>query len=96
LAAQHERHDLQNQSQTLVDVVRSAAARFVDPEVAIASGYVPKTFCVTGPERGAMGVHFVNPTLVKDGQLDPEKPEALVYESRQGRLRLVAAEYILR
>jgi hypothetical protein len=86
--------DLQ-QSPTLLDVVRNATAPFVDPEVAIGAGYIPKTFCVSGPNQGAMGVHFVNPTLVTDGALDPERPEALVYESKNGRLRLVAAEFIV-
>ena len=42
-----------------------------------------------------MGVHFVNPGLVKDGLLDPEKHEALAYEPIDGRLRLVAAEFIV-
>ncbi len=92
VAGQHGSHQ---QSQTLVDVAREATAPFVDPEVAIAAGYVPKPFCVSGPNEGAMGVHYVNPTLVTDGQLDPEHPEALVYESRNGRLRLVAVEYIV-
>ena len=77
------------------DIVREATAPFRDPQVAIAAGYVPKSFCVSGPEQGAMGVHFVNPALVKDGLLDPEKPEALVYEPKDGRLRLVAAEFIV-
>ena len=80
---------------TLVDVVRAATAPFVDPEVAMAAGYVPKPFCVSGPNEGAMGVHFVNPSIIPDGKLDPEKPESLVYESKNGKLRLVAAEFIV-
>jgi hypothetical protein len=83
------------QPQTLVDVARAATAQFVDPEVALAAGYVPKPFCVSGPDQGAMGVHYVNAALVTDGQLDPERPEALIYESKNGRLRLVAVEYIV-
>lgn len=90
-AAQPESQQLQ----TLVDVVREATAPFVDPEAAIAAGYVPKPFCVSGPNQGAMGVHFVNPTLVPDGKLDPQRPETLVYESKDGLLRLVAAEYVV-
>lgn len=90
-AGQHEMH----RSQPLVDVVRDATAQFADPQVALAAGYVPKPFCVSGPEQGAMGVHFVNAALVKDGQLDSERPEALIYESKNGRLRLVAVEYIV-
>ena len=85
-AGQHESHQFQAQPPTLVDIVRSATERFLDPEVAVASGYVPKPFCVTGPDQGAMGVHYVNGPLVVDGQLDPEKPESLVYESRNGRV----------
>src|SRR4029077_6682367 len=79
----------------LVDVVREATAPFVDPDAAIAAGYVPKPFCVSGPNEGAMGGHFVKPAIVPDGKLDPQTPEALVYESRNGRLRLVAAEFIV-
>ena len=90
-AAQQESQQLQ----TLVDVVREATAPFVDPDAAIAAGYVPKPFCVSGPNEGAMGVHFVKPAIVPDGKLDPQTPEALVYESRNGRLRLVAAEFIV-
>jgi hypothetical protein len=93
-AAQHAQHGMPPPP-TLVDVVREATAPFLDPEVARAAGYVPKPFCVTGPDQGAMGVHFVNAALVTDGLLDPEKPESLVYESKNGRLRLVAAEYIV-
>ena len=91
-AGQHEMH---RSPQPLVDVVRDATAQFADPQVALAAGYVPKPFCVSGPEQGAMGVHYVNAALVKDGQLDSERPEALIYESRNGRLRLVAVEYIV-
>ena len=94
-AGQHESHQSQAQPPTLVDIVRAATAQFLDPEVAVAYGYVPKPFCVTGPDQGAMGVHYVNGPLVVDGQLDPEKPESLVYESLNGRLRLVAVEYIV-
>jgi hypothetical protein len=91
VAAMHESQD----PQSLVDVVREATAAFRDPEVAMAAGYVPKPFCVSGPNQGAMGVHFANPALVTDGKLDPQTPETLVYESKDGRLRLVAAEYIV-
>ena len=42
-----------------------------------------------------MGVHYVNGPLVQDGQLDANRPEALMYESRDGRLRLLGVEYIV-
>ena len=49
---------------------------------------------MSGPEEGAMGVHFAKPALF-DGKVDVEHPEVLVYEPRNGRLHLVAAEYIV-
>jgi hypothetical protein len=83
------------QPANLVDVVRRATDRFRNPEQALADGYTQMPSCVSGPEEGAMGVHFVDVTLVGDGELDAERPEALVYEARNGRLRLVAVEYIV-
>ena len=41
-----------------------------------------------------MGVHFAKGELV-DGTIDVQNPEVLVYEPKNGRLQLVAAEYIV-
>jgi hypothetical protein len=52
--------------------------------------------CIDMPGMGAMGIHYVNSTLVGDGDVNPTTPEALVYEPRRdGRLRLVALEYVV-
>lgn len=79
----------------LARTVRAATAAFRDVGAAEAAGYVLSSGCVSGPERGAMGVHYVNAPLVGDGLLVAEQPEALVYEPRRGRLELVAVEYIV-
>jgi hypothetical protein len=79
----------------LVDVVLRATEQFQDPEQARPAGYVTANACVSGPEEGAMGVHFINGELVGNGELDPEHPEALIYEQRRGRARLVGVEYIV-
>lgn len=43
-----------------------------------------------------MGVHLVNFPLVFNPELDPTRPELLVYEPQPGgRLRLVAADYLV-
>lgn len=42
-----------------------------------------------------MGIHYVNPSLIGDGVLDPQRPEALIYEQRNQKLRLVGVEFIL-
>jgi hypothetical protein len=79
----------------LARTVRQATASLQDAQAAPSAGYVLSSGCVSGPEEGAMGIHFVNATLVGDGLLDAAHPEALVYEPRNGRLQLVAVEYIV-
>jgi hypothetical protein len=80
----------------LVEKVRSATARFTDLNVAIAEGFVPATPCVSGPDTGAMGVHFVLPARITGGVLNAEQPEALIYEPMSnGSMRLVGVEFIV-
>ena len=79
----------------LVEEVRRATARFRDSAAAIAAGYAPFLGCVSGPQEGAMGVHFVKGDLVGDGELDAQHPEALMYEPTREGLRLVGVEYIV-
>ena len=42
-----------------------------------------------------MGVHFVHPDEVGDDAIHPERPELLVFEPRNGRLRLAGVEYLV-
>jgi hypothetical protein len=79
----------------LVKVVRDETAQFKSQDDAVVAGYAPANGCVSGPERGAMGLHYVNGDLVADGGLDPRRPEALIYEQRHGRMRLVGVEYLV-
>ena len=84
------------QRSPLVQKVRDATARFVDINVAMHEGWKPATPCVSGPTGGAMGVHFVLPSRVTDGQLNASEPEALIYEpGRDGSMRLVGVEFIV-
>ena len=73
--------------------VRAATALYRDINQAIAAGYQQFGGCVSGPQAGAMGIHFVNGALV-DETLDVNRPEALVYEVNNGAARLVGVEYI--
>ncbi|HEY8587296.1 MAG TPA: hypothetical protein VIL60_11315 [Rhodanobacter sp.] len=80
----------------LVQAVRAATADYQNVARAIQDGYhaIPSG-CVSSPDQGAMGVHYVRDMLFADGAVDVRYPEALVYEPMpNGRLRLVAAEYI--
>ena len=79
----------------LVELVRNATRRFVDVNTAVAANYQPYLGCVSGPDHGAMGVHYVNPDLVGDGEIDASRPEALIYEPADGGLKLVGVEFIV-
>ena len=98
VAVAHDEHqeDLNPDSFAgVVRDVRQAANRFQDVNTATAEGYVSTASCVSGPNEGAMGVHYVNSTLVEDGVLDVRRPEVLVYEPHEGGLRLVAVEFFV-
>lgn len=79
----------------LLKSVRQATAKYHSTTQAIKAGYVPDAFCVSFPELGGMGYHWVNPLLV-DAVYDPLQPEAVLYATGPGgNLRLVAVEYIV-
>ena len=80
----------------LVKVVRESTERFRDVSVAEAEGYVLQFGCVTGADAGAMGLHYVNASIVGDGELDATRPEIVIYEPMpDGRLRLIGADYLV-
>jgi hypothetical protein len=82
-------------------VAASATARYHDVARAEAAGYglfrdAAGIACIDNPGVGAMGIHYVNGTLVGDGNIDATKPEALVYApAANGKLKLAALEYIV-
>jgi hypothetical protein len=78
-AAAHARANQQAQASALVQVVRDVTERFHDVAVAEHEGYFLQFGCVSGPDYGAMGLHFVNFPLVKDGALDATRPEIVIY-----------------
>jgi hypothetical protein len=80
---------------SFAETVRQATAQFKDVHKAEAAGYALLHGCVSGPQEGAMGIHFANGGLVADNALDALHPEALLYEPKDGTLQLVAVEYIV-
>lgn len=80
----------------LVRTVREATERFRDVAVAEAEGYQLHFGCVSGPDEGAMGLHYVNMSLVGDGILDPAQPEIVIYEPLpSGKKRLIGADFLV-
>ena len=92
----HSHPSAPTNSNTLVQIVRQATERFKDVAVAEAAGYKLQFGCVTGGESGAMGMHYVNGALVADPELDPARPEIVIYEpTADGKLRLIGADYLV-
>lgn len=84
-----------------LSTARAATAGYHNIDASVAAGYGLFTdaagiACIDKAGAGAMGIHFVDGALVGDATVDAATPEALVYEpAPNGRLRLVAAEYIV-
>jgi hypothetical protein len=96
LAQEGHAHAPVQKGSALVEVVRESTERFKDVAVAEAAGYAPQFGCVSGADSGAMGLHYVNGPLVMDGELDPTRPEIVIYEpTSNGGLRLVGADYLV-
>jgi hypothetical protein len=84
---------------------RAALEKYQDPIVAIRDGFFSTVACIDFPHGavdgpityppGAMGVHFLNTANIGP-QLDPAKPQVLIYEpGATGKLKLVAAEWFM-
>lgn len=95
LNAEENEHAHHSSPPALVQAVRNATSQYIDVNNATAAGYGPFLGCVSGPDHGAMGIHYVNGALVGDGEIDASHPEALIYEPRNGELRLVGVEFIV-
>ena len=88
-----------------LSIARAGTAGYHDVDAAVAARYGPFTdvqgiACIDNPGTGGMGIHYVSGELLADQPGSPTvsaaTPEALVYEpTPNGRLRLVAAEYIV-
>jgi hypothetical protein len=85
-----------DQNSPLVNKVHKATAQFTDINAALAAGFMQATPCVSGPDFGAMGVHFVLGSRITAGTLNATEPEALIYEPLpNGAFRLVGVEFII-
>jgi hypothetical protein len=83
-----------------LSAARAGTAKFHSNAAAQAAGYGLLTdaagiACIDNP-AGGMGIHYVNGALVGDDKVRAATPELVVYEpAGNGRLRLVAAEYVV-
>jgi hypothetical protein len=95
--AADEQHDhAGSASNALVKLVREITEPYKDVAVAQEEGYALAFGCVSGPDTGAMGLHYVNMPLLLDGEIDAKRPEIILYEpAGNGQVRLVGADYLV-
>jgi hypothetical protein len=96
--AQHPaaRESRPDRTGALVKTVREATEKFKDVSVAESEGYKLMFGCVTGPDSGAMGLHYVNMSLVGAGVLDPTRPQIVIYEpAGDGKVKLTGADFLV-
>jgi hypothetical protein len=86
----------------LLQIVRNSTVRFKSVSAAEAEGYHPAFGCVTGPDAGAMGLHYVNmplvrnPPIMPNGEPDATQPQIVIYEPwADGSLHLIGADYLI-
>ena len=93
---QESNADLRSKQSALIKTVRQYTERFQDPRQAGREGYVLAFGCVSGPDQGAMGLHFVNFDLVSQGVIDPTRPQIVIYEpTPDGGLKLIGADFLV-
>jgi hypothetical protein len=87
-----------------LDALRQSLSKYHDVYTAVREGYFSTVGCVhySGDKmeghvdypKGAMGIHFINPTLIGPTP-DPLRPPILIYEPSGGKLNLVAVEWFV-
>ena len=87
-----------------LEKIRVALQKYEDPIAAVRDGYFSTLGCVEIPKAGGpgtvpygvggMGIHFLNTTLLGP-EVDPNRPQILLYEPVDGKLRLVGAEWFV-
>jgi len=85
-----------SQASALVKIVRDSTERFKDVAQAEKEGYALQFGCVSGPDSGAMGLHYVNGALVNAGVVDVTHPPIVIYEAQpNGHLKLIGADFLV-
>jgi hypothetical protein len=85
------------QDNALVKAVRDATDRFkhVTSVAGPGEGYELAFGCVSGGDFGAMGLHYVNMSLV-DGVLDVNQPEIVLFEpTSNGGIRITGVDFLV-
>jgi len=93
---QHHQSTSDDKVGALLSIVRQSTERFKDVSVAEAEGYKLTFGCVSGPDSGAMGLHYLNGEIIGSGVIDATRPQIVIYEpTADGKLQLIGAHYLV-
>ncbi len=95
--ATSQNHKPTPQENALVQAVRSATEKYKNVRSigGPGDGYELKFGCVSGGDFGAMGMHFVNFSLV-DGEVDVTQPEIVLFEpTPNGGIRITGVDFLV-
>jgi hypothetical protein len=87
------RHE--EQVQRLAATLRRVTARYHHIEVAKRDSFVLLHDCETRLNDEPVGTVYVNLSRLTDGVINPEKPDALIYEPSEKGLKLVGVEFAI-
>jgi hypothetical protein len=97
-----EQRHLTSAQGELLKIVRQSTERFKNVSVAEGEDYKLSFGCVTGPDSGAMGLHYAKmafvekPPLTATGEVDPTRPQIIIYEPLPGgALHMTGADYLI-
>ncbi len=79
-----------------IAALRRSTAPFHSIDVAWSAGWSTDITGCLDSAAGGQGHHYANFDVLLDAEVDPLRPETLLYEPREdGSLRLVAVEYVI-
>jgi hypothetical protein len=77
-----------------IATLQRVTARYHNLKAALDDGFVLLHPCEARGDEGPVGTVYINFARLLDGVIDPESPDALIYEpTRNGTLRLVGVEF---
>lgn len=80
----------------MIATLQRVTARYQNAQAAFDDDFVLLHPCEARGDEGPVGTVYVNFARLMDGVIDPESPDALIYEpTRNGGLRLVGVEFAI-
>jgi hypothetical protein len=79
----------------IVATIRRSTEKYHRAEVAVDEGFAAASGCVAVPGLGGMGLHYADMSRLGDAEVDPSRPEVILYEPSAHGLRMVGVEFLV-